>query len=274
MLCMKREIISVILVITAVLSAGCTGSDGTIPPTQVQQTITGEIPVTAGTTVTVSPATTPIPAVTVISSLAVPKTTRLFGEYRWAEYRNNITQTLPPNPRYQWEIATKIERSSGSYNGSPALHEKITQTQDYSEWINHQLATTKNGDVVITDRFFNVTTGELLGGSASETIKGVAQPDVVYSSGEYQRDDTPTTTTGIMPFGEMTIALTDQGAESVTVPAGTYPSAGKYTGTFHDGTPITFWIVSGIPVPVQFRFSNKHLDGEDPVQTFELIRWG
>jgi len=271
---MKREIISVFLVIMAVLFAGCTGSDGTIPPAQVQQTITGDITDTVGTTATVSPAATHISAVTMTSSPALSKTVHLFGEYKWADYRNNITQTLPPNPRYQWEIATKIEHSSGSYNGSQALHEKITQTLDYSKWINNQLVTTKNGDVVITDRFFNVTTGELLGGSASETINGVAQPDVAFSFGEYRRDDTPTTTTGIMPFGEMTIALTDQGAESVTVPAGTYPSAGKYSGTFHDGTPITFWIASGIPVPVQFRFSNKHLDGEDPVQTFELVRWG
>ncbi|MFA5237417.1 MAG: hypothetical protein WC362_06130 [Methanoregula sp.] len=245
-----------------------------IHPAQVQQTITGGIPVTAGTTVTVSPAATHIPAATITSSPAVSKTPRLFGEYGWVEYRNNITQTLPPNPRFQREIATKIEHSFGSYNGSQALHEKITQTFDYSTLINHQLVTTKNGDVAITDRFFNISTGKLLGGSISETINGVAQPEVVFSSGEYLRDETPTSTTGIMPFGEMTITLTDLGAEPVTVPSGTYPSAEKYTGTFHDGTPITLWIASGIPVPVQFRFSNRHLDGEDPVQTFELIRWG
>ena len=79
---------------------------------------------------------------------------------------------------------------------------------------------------------------------------------------------------GIAPFGEMNINLTYQGTEPVRVPAGTYPAARKYTGNFRDGTPIAFWVAPGIPVPVQYQFPNKYLDGVDPYQSYELKGWG
>ena len=79
---------------------------------------------------------------------------------------------------------------------------------------------------------------------------------------------------GITPFGEMNIILTYEGTEPVTVPAGTYPDARKYTGKFRNGTLITFWVVPGIPVPVLYQFPNKNLDGVDPFQSYELKGWG
>lgn len=96
---MKKGIILGFLVIAAIFSAGCTGSNETIHPAEVQPTIPGDVPAPAGTTATVSPAATHISAVTMTSSPALSKTVHLFGEYKWADYRNNITQTLPPNPR-------------------------------------------------------------------------------------------------------------------------------------------------------------------------------
>jgi hypothetical protein len=264
-------IVASILIIAAVIFAGCTSSAQSSSTFTPQVTATVTTPAGTPTVTTARPPSATITAKATASPLAA---ITIFGEYKWGEYRNNITQTLPPNPRYQWEIATRIERSSGSYKGTPALHEKIIQTFDYAEWVDHQLVTTKNGTVCITDRFFNASTDEILGGSMTETIKGVAQPEAVFSLGEYQRDDTPISTTGIMPFGEMNVTLTDKGTESVTVPAGTYPTARKYIGKFHDGTPITFWVVPGIPVPVQLRFPNKNLDGENPIQSFELRGWG
>ena len=74
-------------------------------------------------------------------------------------------------------------------------------------------------------------------------------------------------------MGEMNTTLTDRGVETVTVPAGTYAGARKYTGSFRDGTPITFWVVPGIPVPVQYQFPNRYLDGVDPFQSYELMKW-
>ena len=79
---------------------------------------------------------------------------------------------------------------------------------------------------------------------------------------------------GITPFGEMNITLTYEGIETVTVPAGSYSNVRKYTGNFHDGTPITFWVAPGVPVPVQYQFPNKYMDGVDPFQSYELKGWG
>jgi hypothetical protein len=91
---------------------------------------------------------------------------------------------------------------------------------------------------------------------------------------EHSRENNPDGEMGITPFGDLNITLTDQGTESVTVPAGTYPDARKYTGNFYDGTPITFWVAPGVPVPVQYQFPNKYLDGEDPFQSYELKGYG
>jgi hypothetical protein len=186
-----------------------------------------------------------------------------------------MTQTLAPNPRYQWEINVKIEHASESYHGISALHEKTTETSDYQEWADQELVTTKNGRVSVTDRNFAVSSDMILGGTWEGTIKGVAQRgEDIGADEQYHREDRPSFATGIMPFGEMNITLTDQGTEAVTVPAGTYPAARKYTGTFRDGVPIAFWVVPDIPVPVRFRFPSPFLEGEDPVQTFELRGWG
>jgi len=58
------------------------------------------------------------------------------------------------------------------------------------------------------------------------------------------------------------------------VPAGTYRDARKYTGKFHDGTPITIWVAPGVPVPVRFEFPYKEMDGVDPFRSYELKGWG
>jgi len=79
---------------------------------------------------------------------------------------------------------------------------------------------------------------------------------------------------GNYAFREVNTSLTDEGTESVTVPVGTFPDARKYIGKFHDGTPITFWVAPGIPVPIRYEYSNKYLDGIDPLQVFELKGWG
>jgi hypothetical protein len=191
------------------------------------------------------------------------------------EYRENITQTLPPNPRYQWEKNDRLERTETTFKGALAIRETVTMTMDYAEWSGDKLITTKNGWIIVSDRFYDASTKKILGGTWAETIKGEAQPQKNLPAIEqYGREDRPRYEMGIAPFSELNITFTDEGTESVSVPAGTWPDGRNYSGRFRDGAPITLLVVPGIPVPVQYRIHNRYLDGEDPVQSYELVGWG
>ena len=182
---------------------------------------------------------------------------------------------MPPNPRYQWEYVVKTERTDDNYKGIPAFHFKITSTSDYAEWVGDKPVNTVNGQISVSDIYYTRSTDRFLGGTWTETIKGVSKPaDYSAYYARQSREDKPGGDMGITPFGEMNITLTDKGTDSVTVPAGTFPDARKYTGNFSDGTPITFWVVPGVPVPVQYQFPNKYMDGVDPFQSYELKSWG
>ena len=134
---------------------------------------------------------------------------------------------------------------------------------------------TTNGRIAVSDRYYDISSNKFLGGTWAETIKGIVKPVTDLPVNEqFSRDDRPTYEMGIEPFGEMNITLIYQGTESVTVPAGTYPNARKYTSKFRDGTPITFWVAPGVPVPVQYQFPNKYLDGVNPFPSYELKGWG
>jgi len=263
-------IIASILVIAAILSAGCTSS----APSSVS--ITPQVTGTVTTTVSPVITTTRQPSTTHTAETTTnPSAVQVFGAFTWAEYRNNMTTTPPAGGRFQWESDVRIECSRGTYNGTPAAHNKITTTSDYPEWVKGNLIDTKNGLISVTDRYFDASTNTFLGGTFAETIKGVAQPVVTFpADSQISREDRPWGEMGITPFGNMDITLTDTGTKSVTVPTGTYPDARTYTGKFRDGTPITFWVVSGIPVPVQYQFPNKYLVGENPFQSYELKGWG
>lgn len=268
---MKLENVTILFIITAILFAGCTGTDEPGVQEQVQQ----KTP-TSGTSSGTTNVTPVSPVVTTVQITATENTVRIFnGEFTWVEYRENNTVTMPPNPRYQWEYVVKNERTAESYKGIPAIHEKITLTGDHQEWIDGKPVTTKTGDLSVADLYFDRSTNRLLGGSMIYTIPGMnPAPKDIPADEQYCREDKPRYEMGISPFGEMNITLVDQGTESVTVPAGTYPDTRKYFGKFHDGSRITFWVAPAIPVPVQYQFQNKYMDGEDPIQTFELMGWG
>jgi hypothetical protein len=263
---------TILLVVTAIFVAGCSDS---VPSTS--SVTTPQITATATNNVTTPAATTiPQPATTA-QVTATDSQIRVFnGEYHWAEYRENNTVTMPPNPRYQWEYDIRLERSTAKYEGIPAIHYKVTTISDYPEWVGDTLTHTKDGRIAVEDTYYDISTNTFLGETSTETIKGELNPAVdssVYYT-EHCRENQPCGEMGFEPFSEMNITFTGKGTDSVTVPAGTYPNARKYAGTFRDGTPITFWVVSDIPVPVQYQFPNKYLDGDDPFQSYELKGWG
>lgn len=264
-------VITILLVIVAVVFTGCTDSAPSEPSVTTQQNT-----VTLTKTIASNAVTTARQPATTIEVKPMENPVKVFnGGYHWVEYRNNNTVTMPPNPRYQWEYALKTERSSGSYKGIPAIHFKITSTSDYSEWVGDKLMHTTNGRIAVSDTYYNISTNKFLGGTWTETIKGVLKPaDYSAYYVEHYLEDKPDGEMGITPFGEMNITLTYQGTESVTVPAGSYSDARKYTGKFRDDTPITFWVAPGVPVPVQYQYPNRYLDGVDPFQSYELKDWG
>jgi hypothetical protein len=197
------------------------------------------------------------------------------GTYHWVEYRKNNTVTMPPNPRYQWEYTVRAERTDDTYKGIPAIRFRITSTSDYAEWVGDKLVNTPNGQISFSDIYYNRASDTFLGGTWTETIKGVTKTaDYSAYYAQQSREGKPGGDMGITPFGEMNIPLADKGTESVTVPAGTFPNARKYTGNFLDGTKITFWVVPGTPIPVRYQFPNKYMDGVDPFQSYELKGWG
>ena len=262
---------TILLVISAIVSSGCTESATTEPSVTTPQITATIIETTAypGATIVRQPVTT-------AEVKATGNPVRVFtGDYHWVEYRKNNTVTLPPNPRYQWEYAVKAERTDDTYKGTPAIRFRITSTSDYGEWLGDKLVNTPNGQISFSDIYYDRTSDMFLGGTWSETIKGVTKTaDYSAYYAQQSRDGKPNGDMGITPFGEMNITLADKGTASVTVPAGTFPNARKYTGNFRDGTPIAFWVVPGIPVPLQYQFPNKYMEGVDPFQSYELKGWG
>jgi len=261
----------ILLVTGALIFAGCTDSAPSGPSVTTPHITTTAIK-TTGYPMAIIAQQPGTPA----EVKATGNPVRVFtGDYHWVEYRKNNSVTMPPNPRYQWEYAVRAVRSDDTYKGTPAIRFRITSTSDYGEWVGNKLVNTPNGQISFSDISYDRTSDMFLGGTWTETIKGVTKTaDYSAYYARQSRDEKPGGDMGITPFGEMNISLADKGTESVTVPAGTFPNARKYTGNFRDGTPVAFWVVPGIPVPVQYQFPNKYMDGIDPFQSYELNGWG
>lgn len=257
--------IAVLLAVIMVSAAGCTDSvpfGSPEPPRQSAATIT----TTRGTTIP-----QPAPGMKITVTESPPKIFN--GEYRWAEYRINNTVTFVSGSRTQWEYTARIQPSSEVYHGIPAIHETITISGDTVDWRGEDRVIIPHGFQATQDLFYDGASKRFLGGSFDSARNGADQPQLVMPEDKIYCENCRPSWLGINPFSEMNISLSAEGEDAVTVPAGTYPDARKYSGYLPDGTPITFWIVPGIPVPVQYR-ANMGLDGEDPMQSFELRGWG
>jgi len=141
---------------------------------------------------------------------------------------------------------TKTERSTGDYKRTPAIHLRVTMTSS-------------GGVNSVYDVYYDTAMKNVLGGSMTVTVNGqTITQDVPASQLQNQQ--------GADFNGEF--ALTYDGTEAVTVPAGTYPAANKYTATVNNAG-VTYWSVPGIPVPVKWTSGSS--EGSN---TAELVGWG
>jgi hypothetical protein len=225
---MPGSLAGIVLVLIIILTtvAGCTQSTPAAPPVTTLQVTEISTPHTPQITAPVIPA--PI-SVTTGQGITTANPVKIFnGEYHWAEYRENNSVTMPPNPRSSWIYNHKIERSTGNYQGRPAVHYTITTISDYPYLADNVVTITKDGSVFVDDAYYDVSTGRYLGGTLSSTIKGVVQPSETYphdnseNNSQFTSGAGPGGWMGLSPFGEMTMTFTDQGTESVTLPSGTY----------------------------------------------------
>jgi len=222
------KLVAIMLILFVVAVAGCASkSPSSSPSTQENGSLSGA-PVSSSS-----------------SSQQVGSTVRstsVFGtNYNWIEYQ--VTSNFRGNER---QTNTKIERSTGDYNGTPSIHLKMTSTSP-------------RGGNMVSDIYYDKENNSILGGTITMTVNGQTTTRDVPA---YQLSRQ-----SINNFNEDS-TLTFEGTESVTVPAGTYPSASKYTKSLNE-TSITYWAVSGIPLPVKEMTSSSQGSS-----TLELVSWG
>lgn len=170
----RMRIAPILLVVIAVVFAGCTDSTSSVP------SATPQITATAMKTTGIPALATTGQSTTTVQVTATESQLKIFnGEYHWAEYRNNVSVTMPPNPRSSWVYTSKMERSTGKYEGNPAIHYKITTISDYPECcIGNIVTITKDGRIAVEDTYYDTSTNRFLKETRTETIKGVLKPAV------------------------------------------------------------------------------------------------
>ncbi len=227
-------IISVMLVVIAITFMGCT-SQTTPPSSNVS------VPTSSGTPSATSPPSNP--------SLALPQagsivnSSSVFGtNFNWFEYQ--ATTATGGNTIV---MDMKVERSIGTYQGQSAIHSKITMTSS------------TNGLNTVYDTYYDLSMNSLLGGTMTITFNGQKTTTNI-PPGQTSLD-------AVTSFNTAT-PLTFVDIEPVSVPAGSYPNASKYTRLVNE-TTFTYWSASGIPVPVKMisNFPSGSI-------TYELMGWG
>ena len=141
---------------------------------------------------------------------------------------------------------TKTERSTGDYQGTPAVHLKMTMTAS-------------NGMNSVYDIYYDTAMKSVLGGTMTMTVNGQTMTQTIPAS-QLQTQQAANFN------GDYSLIYA--GTEPVSVPAGTYAAANKYTATVNNNG-ITYWAVPGIPVPVKWTSSTSQGSS-----TAELVGWG
>ncbi len=228
---MKITYVTIIAIVLVVIAVGIAGCTGTTPTTSG----TGTTP--ASTTIGSNPSgSSSVPSVGSVVSGA-----NLFGttSYKWFEYKATSKEMVS-------DIKTEV--SQETYKGQAATHTRMTST-----------ITTPMAATTVTDMY--VASGVSLGGHMKMVSNGQTVMD---------QDIPPTDTSKVpaSPNTDKTVQYTFAGIEPVTVPAGTYPAAMKYTATIQ-GSTSTYWTTPGVPLFVKMVMTSSSGD-----ITEELVGWG
>jgi hypothetical protein len=223
------SIFAIILVVIAVAIAGCSSTSPTTPATGGTSATT--------TAAGAAPGGSSAPAAGSIVSGA-----SLFGNanYKWFEYKMTA-KDMSSN--------MKTEVTQETYQGKAATHSKMTSTM-----------TTPMAATTITDMYIDAS-GVSLGGHMKMISNGQTVMDQDIPPGDTSKVPKD-------PNTDKTVQYTFVGVEPVSVPAGTYPAAMKYTATVQ-GMTSTFWTAPGVPMFVKMVV--KSTDGDI---TQELVGWG
>jgi cytoskeletal protein RodZ len=223
------SIMAVMLVVIVVAVAGCAS---TSPSTSNQA---NGAPSSGTTSSGAGSSSTPQVGSTMSAS-------SVFGSsYNWIEYQTSTT-----SGGKQMTMDMKYERSTGDYQGTPAVHVKMTMTSS------------TGGTNGVFDYYYDTAMDKLLGGTMTMTVNGKTMTIDIPAEQLTQAQATN------FHSGTLTFA----GVEPVSVPAGTYPIASKYTESTN-GTDVTFWSAPGVPVPVKITASSS-----SGSSTSELVGWG
>jgi hypothetical protein len=225
-------ILFVFVIMAAVSVAGCTNTSS--PSATATPTATGT---TTGTGTATPAATT----TTSGSSLTTLGSAVDLSKVHWYEYQmtgSGMTGTT-----------TMREDFGTTYNGQAA--DKTTMTVNGAE----------GASTIVM--YMDHTSHASLGGTMTTTVNGQPTTMAIPASSS----GTEGTTSNPMDSNS-NAALTSAGADSVTVPAGTY-AATKYTVTETDGSTGTVWIAPGVPIPVKYAGTSAGATVE-----MDLTGWG
>jgi hypothetical protein len=183
----------------------------------------------------------------------------LFGtpSLRWEEYQTHLITDSA-----QSEGAWRIEFLDHDYAGNPAILENFTYTIRITG-IEHPVT-----DTVIDDYYYDAY-GNMISAHRRYIRERIFLED---------REIPPTKLNKGSPdcSGDVFAPRYKYlGTEQVTVPAGFYPDAMKYTRNDNESSirnvteTATYWFAPGVPVPLMIKF-------EDPgvVQSLKLTGWG
>jgi len=169
----------------------------------------------------------------------------IFGtNYNWVEYKTTASYGGK-------EMTTDLKdvKSDGSYQGSPAIEVKAT-------------ITTSTGSSIVDDIYWDPTMSTILGGTMTMTAANGQTITENITAAQLSQMKSTNFHSGTLTF---------VGVEPVTVPAGSYPVASKYTyvQSGSTGTGSTVWSAPGVPLPVKVAGTSS-----TGSFTMELVGWG
>jgi hypothetical protein len=185
----------------------------------------------------------------------------LFGtpSYTWKEYK--VIMQIGESGRAEGQ--TRSEISKEDFQGKPAFHQKRLHTSTIGE-------TSQPMDTEDTEDIWYNEAHTVLYQHYRSIINGEVQKD----------EDVPVNTTSSLQdcSGDLWAPrYTYIGIDPVTVPAGTFPYARRYTrnisgdSLLSDSTTDTYWFASGIPVEVKTVLEDRD---KSVLITRELTGWG